>query len=149
MVINSVGATLTILLSFALTWLWNIEGMLFSFIIAGLIQNLLGLSIIRNRFEIGPNLNHSSRIFLGSIFAGVVTLGIQWIIPNNLFVFELVLGAVIFVTLFLILAPIIGVIEINDIITLDSIFRSIKVFYPIARLILKFEKKLLKYRILA
>ncbi|MHA2052973.1 MAG: oligosaccharide flippase family protein [Candidatus Hodarchaeales archaeon] len=143
MVINSVGALLTIILSSVFMWLWDIEGMLISFILSGLVQNLLGLYIIKNRYGIGLNLSHTGRTVLSSLIAGVISLGVHWVLPLQMPFQDLIVSLVVFISTFLILAPILGAIEIKDINILDSMLFTIRVLYPIARRILDFEKWLL------
>ncbi len=146
MVISSVGALLTIMLSLVFMQLWNVEGMLVSFILSGFVQNLLGLYIIKNRYGIGLNLNHTGRTVLCSLISGGISLGVLWVPPLQIPFLQLILSMVAFISTYIILAPILGAIEKKDINNLDSMLFTIRVLYPIARRILDFEKWLLNIR---
>ena len=55
------------------------------------------------------------------------------------------IGSTIFIMVFLVLAPITGALEEQDIANLDSMTREISFAYPLIRWILDFEEKIIKF----
>ena len=140
-----ISSSISVLLSIIFIYLWNIIGLVVSFILSSFIQNLLGLIVIRRKYDMGPDLSHTFKTFICSLISGVVTYGFLYVF-KTLPIVDLFFSVVIFLTSYLLIAPFIGAIEVIDVNNLDLMFKELKMIYPFARLVLDFEGRILRLK---
>ncbi|MFQ6053120.1 MAG: oligosaccharide flippase family protein, partial [Candidatus Bathyarchaeia archaeon] len=136
-------SSVSILLSPILVWVWGVIGLVASIIVSGLAGNLLGFLVLRNKYRVSPELEHSGRTLLCSAVSAASAYGVLWFLSDPTPLLRLFIGTAIFLTAFLLLAPLMGAIEGRDIGNLDLMLRDLKIIYPFARILLDFEERLL------
>jgi len=140
-----ISSLISILLSTIFIYLWNIIGLVVSFSLSSFIQYMLGLMVIRRKYDVSPDLNHAFKTLVCSLISGVVTYGFLYFF-STLPIVDLFFSVMIFLIIYLLIAPFIGAIEIIDVQNLDLMFKELKMIYPFVRLVLDFEGRLLKLK---
>ena len=143
--ITIMSSLISILLSVIFIYLWNIIGLVVSFFLSSFIQYLLGLIVIRRKYDVSPDLSHTFRTLMCSFISGVVTYGFLYVF-KTLPLVDLFCSVAIFLIVYLLIAPFIGAIEVIDVQNLDLMFIELKMIYPFVRLVLDFEGRLLKLK---
>ena len=141
--ISVIGSITTILLSLIFAYIWNMEGLLFSYIISGLAQNLLAMLVLKKKYNIGPDLRHTVKTLLSSFLSGGLTFSFLWFFSTAIPLANLLISIGLFILSYLFLAPIMGALDMMDIRNLDAMFRNLKIIYPFARIILDIEEMIL------
>ena len=96
------------------------------------------------KYSLKPNLSHSARTLLSSAISGGFSLVQQTYVKTSYPFVNLILTAFVFLSSYLIVAPLLGAIDNKDIHNLDSLLKNLRILYPFARVILRFEEKMLK-----
>lgn len=140
-----ISSLISIILSTIFIYYWGITGLVSSYILSSCIKYLLGVYIIRKKYNVEPNINHAIKILISSLISMVLTYAFLYYY-STLPLVDLFCGVTIFTVSILLVAPLIGVIEIFDINNLHSMLRGLKIIYPFTRPILDFEYNILKLR---
>ncbi len=140
-----ISSIISVLLSIIFIYLWSVIGLVVSILLSSFIQNLLGLIVIRRKYDIGPDLSHTFKTLMCSFISGVVTYGFLYIF-KSLSIVDLFFSVVIFLMSYLLIAPFIGAIEAIDVQNLDLMFKELKMIYPFAKLVLDFEGRILRLK---
>lgn len=145
-IIQAFGALLTIIFSYIFIQYWGIFGLLTGIILSALSQTLLGNYVIRNKYDLKVDFMHASKTILASIIAGGLTFSLRIFtsMPNTFI--DLVFTTIVFLSAYLVTAPLIGVIEQQDIYNLNSILKNIPRIYPITRILLNIEESIIRLR---
>ena len=77
-----------------------------------------------------------------AVLAGVAYGVVQLLSASTPFL-SLFIGSAVFLVAYLVLAPVTGAVEEQDIVNLDSMLRGLWVVYPFARLFLEFEGRII------
>ena len=142
--IELIGSVTNILVAPILLWIFGIFGLAYSLIISSVFRSLFGLSVLKMKYNFYPDLQHSTRTIVSSVVSTGLTIGFIRYFSNIPSILSLILGTGTFILAYLIIAPVIGAVDANMIKYLDSKLRNIVVVYPIARIILRFEMKIIQ-----
>jgi len=96
----------------------------------------------QRRFGASPNLGDSLRVYLVSSLSAIPTLMLVQLFPFSALL-NVVFGGSLFVFTYLTLAPLLGAIRTSDVENLKLIFGRLKLVWPILKLILGYESKLI------
>jgi len=143
MKIGLVGSAVSIMLSPVLVWVWGMPGLIVSILASSVVANVLGVYVLHGKYDIYPDLGHMAKMLLCSGASAGSAYGVLFLFLTLTPLQGLLIGSTIFLMVFLVLAPVIGAIEEQDIANLDSILKEIPLIYLFARLILDFEKKII------
>jgi len=146
LIINIIGALSSIILTYALIQIWNIEGLLIGIIFSEFIRNLVSLTIIKKIYDITLDIIHIGKIIISSILAGGLSIFQQQYLKTSYPIFDLLLTSVIFISSYLIIAPLMGAIEKYDIDVFDTMTQNIKTIYPLVNIIIRIEKIILNVK---
>jgi O-antigen/teichoic acid export membrane protein len=143
MTIQSVSSIIKIILSLIFIRIWGVTGLILGLITSEPAKNLLGLYVLRKKFGIKPKTGHMIRTLICSGISSGISLSLQILNPLKQQFFNLAINTSIFMISFLLLAPLLGVLERRDIQNLNSMLKNIPLLYPLANIILTFEARLL------
>ena len=138
---NSVAS---ILISPVLVWVWGVFGLIVSIIVSSITGNVFGLYMLHRKYGVFPDLWHTVRTLLCSAVSAGVAYGVVHLLSASTPFLSLLIGSAVFLVVYLVLAPVIGAVEEQDIGNLDSMLRGLRVIYPIARLLFKIERRIIE-----
>ena len=104
----------------------GIVGLIITNIVAGIPSMVIGLYWIRRRYKAKADLKTSAKILFASTIAALTTFLITTFVVSADWL-ELATGGVVFLLTYLILAPLIGAVNLSDIQNLKFMFSSLKV----------------------
>jgi O-antigen/teichoic acid export membrane protein len=143
MKLRVVGLLTGIPLAFLLIPQFEIFGLIFSVLFASLPGLFIGIYWIWNHYRIKFDLSSSLKIIIASLIAGVTTY-----LFLNIFVaaawIMLTIGAILFLSVYLLFAPLIGAITQSDINNLRVMFSGLGLMSKIFGIILSIVEKPLK-----
>jgi len=140
-----VGSAVSILLSPILVWMYGVIGLITGIILSGLTGNLFGLYVLRRKYDVYPDLRHTGRTLLCSSVSAGSAYGAVRLLSALTPILSLIFGSAIFLAVYLVLAPVTGAVEKRDVENLDTMLEGMGFIYPLARLLLSFEEKMLMY----
>ena len=141
------GSVTSILISPVFVWMWGVSGLASSVIISSIAGSAFGLYVLHEKYGLVPDLRHALRTLLSSAVSVGASFGVvRFMLAGSSFL-SLVLGSGVFLLAYLFLASVLGVIEENDIGNLDSMLKGLVVVYPLAYILLEFERKILRLKI--
>jgi O-antigen/teichoic acid export membrane protein len=147
MKINLTASVVSILLSPVLVWKWSALGLIVSVILSEITRSLFGLLVLHRKYSIHPDIWRTERIVLCSTVSAGVAYGVLQVLSALTPFISLLIGSVFFLITYLVLAPIAGAIQEKDVENLDSMLRGLRIIYPIARLLLDIEEKILGFTV--
>jgi hypothetical protein len=100
--------------------------------------------VLHRKYDAYPDFGYMGKMLLCSGTSAGSAYGVLWLLTTITTLQGLFIGSTIFITVFLVLAPISGALEEQDIVNLDSMTREINFIYPLIRLILDFEERIIK-----
>jgi len=130
-------------LSPALVWLWGPLGLLIAYILANAISTVYGLNRASAIFGARPDLKASGRILLASLGAAVPTIALIRLDAMGIGISNLIVGGLLFLVIYLTLAPIAGAMDRWDVSNLRSILCRTRIVAWLANPIFDYEAKLL------
>ena len=142
--VGLVGSVVSILVSPVLIWMWGVFGLAVSIIVSSVFRSLFGLYVFNRRYDFYPDLRHTMRTLLSSAVSASLSFGVVRLLSGATPFLSLLLGSGVFLLVYLFLAPVTGAVEERDIGNLDSMLRSLVVVYPFARVLLEFERKIIR-----
>lgn len=143
MIILFTGALLKIILSFLSIARWGVLGLLTAHIISETVQQCLAMIIVRVIFNMQPDLNHTLKTLTCSTISGAITLGLLTLLASQQPLVNLSAGTLLFITVFLLMAPFIGALEKQDLRNLNTMLVKLPLIYPFAKIILDIEERLI------
>lgn len=147
MKIHLFTSIVSILLSPILVWIRGVYGLIISSILSGFAGTLLGLLVLRKEYSISPNFRHTGMTLLCSTVSAVIAYVTFWLISASKPLIDLFVVTAVFLAVYILLAPITGAIEAQDIENLDSMLGGLRIVYPITRLLLNVEEKILRLKL--
>ena len=135
--------TVYVPLSPMLAWLWGPLGVLVAYILANAIGTMYGLNRASALFSTHPDLKASGRILLASLGAAVPTIALIRLDTLGIGLGNLIVGGLLFLGVYLTLAPIAGAIDKWDVSNLRSILCRTRTVGRLANPIFDYEAKLL------
>jgi O-antigen/teichoic acid export membrane protein len=134
--INILTSVLMIFLMYIFIQQWSVYGLIFAHTLSVLVRNLLGIFVLKKMFGFSPNLRHSYKTFISCVLSGGLALLFKRFFSSGPMI-DLILCTGIFLSTYLIIAPIIGAIRIWDLKKINSMFKNFRIIYPITRIPLK------------
>ena len=144
MKVGLVSTVLSIIISPVFVWKWGVFGLASSIIISSIVGRTFSLRVLREKYNLLPDLRHAVRTLLSSVVSAGVSYGVVRFLSGGSPFLSLFLGSGIFLVTYLFLVSLMGVIEERDIKNIDSMLKGVVVIYPFVRLLLKFESKILE-----
>jgi O-antigen/teichoic acid export membrane protein len=127
----------------ALTWLWGPLGLLIAYILANAIATVYGLNRASVLLGARPDLKASGRILLTSLGAAVPTIALIRLDAMGIGVSNLIVGGLLFLVIYLTLAPIVGAVDKWDVSNLRALLSRTRIVAWLANPIFDYEAKLL------
>ncbi len=115
-----------------------------SIIVSSIAGGAFGLYALHKKYGLLPDLQHASRTLLSSAVSAGASFGVVRFTSAGSPVLSLFLGPCVFLLAFLLIASFMRVIEENDIENLDMMLKGVAVIYPFARLLLEFERRIIR-----
>lgn len=141
--INAITTPLTVILLFIFIRQWSVTGLIAAFTLSSLVKSLMGLYVIRRMYGIAPSYKHSLKTFVSCVVSGSLACSYMYFFSIAPLA-DLLISTAIFLTTYLIVAPIIGAIRTWDIKTLDAMLRNLKIIYPLTRPLLGIIEKVIR-----
>lgn len=141
--INLINLTVSAPLAVILTLLYGVPGLLASIVTSQLLSTVYGLSLARRKYMVSLDWFSSLRTGIASLFPAMLVYVFLRFAPLSTPIHRLVAGGSLYLISFLVFAPLLGAISKTDIRNLNELLRVLAPIYPIARLILKVEDKIL------
>lgn len=142
--VGLVGSAASILISPILVWMWGVSGLAVSIIVSSVTGSVFGLYALNKRYGFYPDLWHTARTLLSSVIAAGLAFGVVRLLSDATPLLSLFLGSGVYLLAYLFLAPVTGAVDEGDIENLDSMLRGLAVIYPFARIMLEFERHIIK-----
>lgn len=144
-VVNLVGSLTFIVLASVLVRTWGVEGLILSIIISSFASDVLGLLMAHRLFGVSPNFWHAGRVLLCSLTSAGISQGVLSLLSVGYPLIGLLISTGVFISVFLVLAPITGAIKTRDLKTLDAVLQGLGKLYPFISPLLIFESKILEW----
>jgi len=144
--VNLTNLSLSLPVAFILTSHYGVIGLLASILTSQFISTTYALYLAHKKYKMTIDLTASIRTATTSLISTLLTYVLITLTPTPNPILKLAIGAPLFITSFLALAPLLGAINRQDIYNLDELTRGIALIYPIARRILSLESKILSLR---
>ena len=141
--ISLVNLGLSAPLASILTFYYGIPGLLASTLTSQLLSTTCGLFLAHKKYAVTVDATSSIRIVITSLCSTLLVYIFITLVPIPVPIFKLAAGGSLFMTSFLAFAPLLRVIDKEDINNLDELVKELAPIYPIARRILNLEKKIL------
>ncbi len=146
LVLDSINSIITIILAYTFIQIWSVNGLLISLVISALSHCLIGSYIIYTKFGITHNITHEIQTLLSAGFSGLITKNIvDSLNIANPFI-TIIISTILFLTTYIITAPLTGAIQKRDITNLDNMLRNIKPLYPLTKTVLIVIEKIITLR---
>jgi len=126
-----------------LATLWGPFGLLAAYILSNATSTLYGLRQTSVKHDARPDLRASGRIFLAALGAAVPTLGLIQLDGAGVGVVNLVVGGLLYLGVYLTLAPILGAVEKQDILNLRTLLGGTRIVAVLVNPVFDYESKLL------
>jgi O-antigen/teichoic acid export membrane protein len=126
-----------------LAWLWGPFGLLIAYILSIATSTVYGLRQTSVKHDARPNLRASGRIILAALGAAVPTLGLIQLDGAGVGVVNLVVGGLLYLGVYLTLAPILGAVEKQDVLNLRTLLGGTRIVAVLVNPVFDYESKLL------
>ena len=141
--INLINLAISIPLASILIPTHGVPGLITSIFTSQLISTSYGLYQIHRMYNMNIEWSSSLKIVAASLSSAIPIYILIKLAPITNPVYILALGGTLYLTSFLAFAPILGAINNEDIKNLEGLTNELPIIYPIARRILRVEKKIL------
>lgn len=145
--INLVYLGLTVPLAFVMTLLYGVPGLVISILAAEFLYSVYALFLAHKKYEVTVDLVSSLRTGVAALSSALLVYIFIAFAPIPIPIFKLAVGGSIYVASFLAFAPLLKVINKEDIRNLDELSKELTPIYPIAKRILNLEDKILALNI--
>jgi O-antigen/teichoic acid export membrane protein len=142
--ISLISSATAIIVSPVFIWMWGVFGLALSLIVSSLVGSIFGLFVLGKRYNIYPDIGHSGRTLLSSLVSAAISYWVVSVISSVTPFIKLIIGSMIFFGVYIFLAPALGAIKEEDIDRLNSMSRNLGVVYSFIRVILCFERKIIR-----
>lgn len=143
---NLVNLGLSLPLAFITTSLCGVPGLIASLLVSQLLSVTYGLFLTRKKYAVTLDWASSLGTGVASLSSALLVYIFITFAPIPIAILKLAIGAPLYVTSFLAFAPLLKVIDKEDIKNLDEMLKGLAPVYPIARWILNLEKKILNLK---
>jgi O-antigen/teichoic acid export membrane protein len=143
--LNSVSVTISVALCTVLTWMWSIPGLLAGVFLSSMAGYGYSLYKVSEKYGMRIDLLHTGRVALFSAPSALVTIAVMDRIGvSNTFV-HMALGSGIFLLACMMLAPLMGAVDVRDVQTIRRIIRRETALYPLVAPFLDLEERILRF----
>jgi O-antigen/teichoic acid export membrane protein len=143
---NLINLSIFLPLAPILTMLYSVQGLIFAFLASSLLSLAYAIFIAIKRINVKFDLKASIKIYLASFLSTIPILVFLQFSSLNSF-FNLIICGLIFLFTYLTLIPLIGAINESDLENFKIIFIRLKIVWPIIKLGLIYETKILNLRL--
>lgn len=137
---------LSVPLAFTMTFLYGVPGLIISFLASQLLSTTYALFLVHKKYEVTIDLLSSVRTGVASLSSAILVYIFITFATIPIPIFKLAIGGSLYVTSFLVFAPLLRVINKVDIENLDELLKELAPIYPIAKWILNLEEKILAWK---
>jgi O-antigen/teichoic acid export membrane protein len=127
----------------ALATLWGPFGLLIAYILSNATSTLYGLRQTSVKHGARPDLRASGRIVLAALAAAIPTIGLIQLDGAGVGVVNLVVGGLLYLGVYLTLAPILGAIGEQDILNLRTLLGGTRIGAVLVNPVFDYESRLL------
>jgi stage V sporulation protein B len=121
----------------------GMRGFLASLLVSQGVATLYAVHQLHRRYSVTRVFPHTLRVLLVAGLAAAATMGFLWITSGIVPVIQLLGGTILYLALLLVLAPLVGAIEVRDVQALTAMFGGQRVVGRVVRLVLDWEVTLL------
>ena len=126
-----------------LSTLWGPFGLLIAYILSNATATVYGLRQTSVKHDARPDLRASGRIILAALGAAAPTLGLIQLDGAGVGVVNLIVGGLLYLAVYLTLAPILGAVEKQDIMNLRTLLGGTRIVAVLVNPVFDYESKLL------
>ena len=126
-----------------LATLWGPFGLLIAYILSNATSTVYGLRQTSVKHDARPDLRASGRILLAALGAAVPTLGLIQLDGAGVGVVNLIVGGLLYLVVYLTLAPILGAVDKQDIVNLRTLLGGTRILSTVVNPVFDYESKLL------
>lgn len=142
--INLINLATSIPLALTLIPKHGVPGLITSILTAQLISTAYGLHQIQKKYDMNIEWTSSLKILAASLSSALPTyILLKWT-PTTNPIYCLASGGIIYIVSLLILAPILGAINIADLENLEGLTNELPLIHPLVRYIIGIEKKVIE-----
>ena len=145
--LNVVNFILGVSLCTVLAWEMGVTGLLIGIVLSSLGQNMFGLQRLSSKYEISVDLAHAVRVATSTILSGLIGYGTLFLIAEAHMVIQLVIGALVFLISYLILAPLTGALIHSDLENLRELVNKSPISFPIFDFFIELWARLFRTRV--
>lgn len=145
MVLGFANAALALILALILIPRFQILGLIISLTISGSPTIIIGSLFMKKLYDFSIDWNRILRIFSNSFIIGITTFLVLRYLINLNPQLELVIGFLVFSFLFVVLSPLTGAINLDDIANLRNLFAKTMIIPKILRIPLELLSKSCEY----
>jgi O-antigen/teichoic acid export membrane protein len=127
----------------ALAWLWGPYGLLVAYILANGASTIYGIRQTSVKFDARPDLKSGARILLAGLAAAVPTIALIQLDRMGVGSINLIVGGLLYLGVYLTLAPILGAVEKQDILNLRTLLGGTRIVAVLVNPVFDYESKLL------
>jgi O-antigen/teichoic acid export membrane protein len=127
----------------ALVWLWGPYGLLVAYIVSNAASTVYGIRQASVRFDARPDLRAGGRILLAALGAAVPTVGLILLDGAGAGVVNLIVGGLLYMLVYLTLAPILGAVDKQDVLNLRTLLAGTRIVATLLNPVFDYEMRLL------
>jgi hypothetical protein len=127
----------------ALAWLWGPYGLLVAYILSSAASTVYGIRQTSARFDARPDLKAGGRVLLAALGAAVPTVGLIQLDGAGVGAANLIVGGLVYMAVYLTLAPVLGAVEKQDILNLRTLLAGTRIVATFVNPVFDYESKLL------
>jgi O-antigen/teichoic acid export membrane protein len=130
-VVKMSGLTLGVYLPLgpALAWLWGAYGVLVAYILSSAASTVYGIRQSSTKYDAGPDLRAGARILISALAAAVPVIALIELHLTGVGLLNLVVGGLLYLFMYLTVAPILGAVDKFDIANLGTILTFVPLQY--------------------
>ena len=142
---NLINLSIFLPLAPILTMFYGVPGLIVAFLLSSLLSLFYGLRIAIKRINVNIDLKASLRICLASFLSAIPIIAFLQFSSLNSFYNVIICGSIFLIIYFTVL-PLTGAIQESDLENFKIILRRLKIVWPIVRLAIIYEAKILNLR---
>jgi stage V sporulation protein B len=124
-------------------WLWGPYGLLVAYVLCNAVSTIYGIRQTSVRFDTRPDLRAGGRVLLAALGAAVPTVGLIQLDGAGVGVVNLIVGGVLYLLVYLTLAPVLRAVDEQDILNLRTLLGSTRIVARLLNPVFDYELRLL------
>ena len=128
-----------------LAWSWGPYGLLVAYVLSNATSTVYGIRQTSMKFDARPDLRAGGRILLAALGAAVPTVGLIQLDGAGVGVVNLIVGGLLYLAVYLTLAPILGAVAKQDILNLRALMGGTRIVSTLLNPVFDYESKLLSW----